>query len=471
MPAHYDAETIHRVRRAMKAAAIPRSPAELAQAIARVDESEREATIARWHADVARHTPLPDVNEGAPAPKLAPIDAPDTLVDLVLAGARGQSDGGSLVPWVDDFVTGRRGWLQCHAALAVPPWSVATLASSLEAEARAKDAKIDPARVAAISKTIADRASRVGHYVTLPHGDERESLRVALAPIGAGPNPYGPVHASATRWGAREIEITQPIRCRLRYVEVGPPDGPVLLLVHGHSSRIEELDALIELLRDRYRIVICDLPGCGYSDHPALRYSIGLYENVLLAFLRALGIRRCSVLGGSMGANLALRLALAHHGIVERAIAWAPIGWWKPNHLLALGARIFTRAPEHAFWVSLEIQSKSWYLPTWTGRDAALRDGFAYRREVYGPEYHEAYFEIAADQLDTTMRDKAKDISIPVMLLVGAHDDELGMREAVPALAREIPRATHAVVANAAHSVANEQPAVLADHIRRFLGA
>ncbi|MCZ7680865.1 MAG: alpha/beta hydrolase [Sandaracinaceae bacterium] len=254
----------------------------------------------------------------------------------------------------------------------------------------------------------------------------------------------------------------------LRYVDVGDRGAPVLLLLHGHSSRLEELDELAARAAGRFRVVMCDLPGCGYSDHPLIEYSIGLYEEVLWSFLDALGIHSFSVAGGSLGGNLALRLALSRPDRVERAIPWAPVGWWEPEPLLALGARLFLHAPEPLFWVSLRKQAGAWFHPGWEGRDAALADALAYREEVYGPAYHAAYFEIAAEQTETTMRQRAREIRVPTLLMVGEHDSKLGMREGVPILAAEMG-APHVIIAGAAHSIANEKTDEVARHLLAFL--
>ena len=71
---------------------------------------------------------------------------------------------------------------------------------------------------------------------------------------------------------------TQAMRCKyaavdgktIFYREGGPANAPAILLLHGFpTSRMFRV--LIPALTERYRVVAPNLPGCGFSDSPALR--------------------------------------------------------------------------------------------------------------------------------------------------------------------------------------------------------
>ena len=49
------------------------------------------------------------------------------------------------------------------------------------------------------------------------------------------------------------------------YREVGPQDGPVLLLLHGFPSSSHMFRNLIPVLADKYHVVAPDFPGYGQS--------------------------------------------------------------------------------------------------------------------------------------------------------------------------------------------------------------
>lgn len=55
---------------------------------------------------------------------------------------------------------------------------------------------------------------------------------------------------------------------RLHYIDEGPRDAPVLLMVHGNPTWSFYYRNLVMQLRDRYRCIVPDHIGCGLSDKP-----------------------------------------------------------------------------------------------------------------------------------------------------------------------------------------------------------
>ncbi len=99
--------------------------------------------------------------------------------------------------------------------------------------------------------------------------------------------------------------------------EWGGAGDPVLLL-HGFGMSARVWDGVAEAL-DGQRVLAPDARGHGDSDHgPETRdwYRTGLED--LEALVRALGCERLSLVGHSMGANVALRFAARHAERVKR---------------------------------------------------------------------------------------------------------------------------------------------------------
>jgi pimeloyl-ACP methyl ester carboxylesterase len=251
---------------------------------------------------------------------------------------------------------------------------------------------------------------------------------------------------------------------RIRYIDVGPTDrdaaaAPPLLLLHGHTSRIEEYDDFVPHLAKTHRVIVPDLPGCGYSDKPNRAYSLQLYEDTVLGFLDELDVRECRIAGGSLGGNLTLRLG---HRIPDRfpmLAAWAPAGAWHPTRWLADAGKTIGRATGRLlFWPFVWVQSRYWYEARWPKRNEMLRDQFAYFREVMSPAFARMYFEVAFDQFMHSHYAYAKQISQPTLLAWGDRDHGLNMGEGVKKLATMIPNSELRVFAGARHSLANEIP-------------
>ena len=290
---------------------------------------------------------------------------------------------------------------------------------------------------------------------------------------GAIPHPLRPQRARATRFPQRDLEVGG---LRLRYIDVpalqSSEERGVVLLIHGHSSRLEEYEELVPVFARRHRVIVPDLPGSGYSDKPDRRYTLAFLEDSLLGLLDALGVRACHVGGGSLGGNLTLRLAHRQPERFLRLVPWAPAGGWEP--LPAWRAdlyRLFQREPlfELLFWPMLRLQSRYWYEPSWAGRERALAEAFVYYEEVYSPAFARMYWEISLEQLRYSLLEAAPEIRQPTLMFWGDRDHGLDMGQCVQRLVARLPDARLHVFPGARHSLAQEVPAELARLAEAFL--
>ena len=81
---------------------------------------------------------------------------------------------------------------------------------------------------------------------------------------------------------------------RVILCDVGPRDGtprtPPLVIIPGHTARIEGFDQMVPTLAERHRVLVLDMPGSGESAKPDIDYTLRLYEDTVIGFLDALGI-------------------------------------------------------------------------------------------------------------------------------------------------------------------------------------
>jgi pimeloyl-ACP methyl ester carboxylesterase len=279
-----------------------------------------------------------------------------------------------------------------------------------------------------------------------------------------------PQRVRTTPFEQRDLRV---LDLRIRYVDVGPqrpPErgaAPVLVLIPGHTSRIEEYDGLVPLLSQRHRVLVLDFPGSGYAEKPDREYSLALYEDTVIAVLDALGVEHARLAGGSLGGNLVLRLGHRFPGRFDRLAPWAPGSAWRANPRLGRALRaIEGYAP---FWPIVWIQSRYWYRPDWPGREAALADTFAYYREVMGAGFVRMYFDMAADQVERSLFDIAPEIEQPVWLGWGDQDHGANMGAGVARLAKLLPHCELRIFPGARHSLAAEIPDPLAAALEEFL--
>ena len=253
---------------------------------------------------------------------------------------------------------------------------------------------------------------------------------------------------------------------RLRYLDVG--DGPPLLVIPGHTSRIEGFAELVPHLVDHHRVLILDCPGSGESAKPVRRYDLRFYEDTLVGFLDALGVEGATPVGGSLGGNLVLRLGHRFPDRFDRIILWAPGSAWEAKPAVArvteaiAASRLAGRA---LFWPTVKVQSRFWYHPDFAGRERELRETFAYYRRVMGPGFVAMYWGMAADQLRHSLFPLAPEVAQPTLLMWGDQDHGAGMGDGVARLHELLPDSRLHVFEGRRHSLEAECPAELGARI------
>jgi len=117
-----------------------------------------------------------------------------------------------------------------------------------------------------------------------------------------------PALPTSDAWQLRELKIAGGQR--IEYVAVGDPDGLPVLLLHGYTDSWTSWQRVLPLLPAKVRAYAISQRGHGNSSRPGLGYQIGDFAEDAAAFLAALDIERALVVGHSMGAAVAERLAM-----------------------------------------------------------------------------------------------------------------------------------------------------------------
>lgn len=96
--------------------------------------------------------------------------------------------------------------------------------------------------------------------------------------------------------------------------------GPVVLALHGITSSHKEFELLGRRLADECRLVAPDLRGRGESSRLPGPYGFTRHAADLMELLDHHGVKRCTVVGHSMGGYLATVLAADHPDRVESVL-------------------------------------------------------------------------------------------------------------------------------------------------------
>jgi len=131
---------------------------------------------------------------------------------------------------------------------------------------------------------------------------------------------------------------------RMRYARKGHTDAPPLVLLHGIGGSLEMWMANMDFFASNYDVIALDFPGFGYSDKPAVRYSIHFQVLKLKRFLDQLNLDNLYLAGHSMGGAIAIHFAHLFASRVKKLILVCNAGMGKHIHyLLRLSAMPFSK--------------------------------------------------------------------------------------------------------------------------------
>jgi 2-succinyl-6-hydroxy-2,4-cyclohexadiene-1-carboxylate synthase len=250
--------------------------------------------------------------------------------------------------------------------------------------------------------------------------------------------------------------------------------GRPLLLIHGFTGRGSDWAPFLPALQRVAATITVDLLGHGDSDSPEepARHAIERQAADIAAILRRLGAAPAAVIGYSLGARVALRMAVAQSGVVARMLLESPSAGIEDPLERAMRraadeqlAQLAERGGIERFverWENMPVFASELAMPP--DRRARLHAA----RLRNNPQGLAASLRGAGQGSMVSLHGRLRSVVAPTLIVAGELD-EAG-RQRAEAIEAEITSARLAVVAGAGHAPHRETPEAYKALLYEFVG-
>lgn len=256
---------------------------------------------------------------------------------------------------------------------------------------------------------------------------------------------------------------------RWPYLEGGPKDGDILVMVHGFGGNKDNWAAYARHFTESYRVIAPDLPGFGdNSKDLSLAFDIKAQTKRLIEFLDAMKIEKCHLSGNSMGGFITLQCALM---AAEKL------------HSISL----FTNAGVEATRKSaleLSIDAGENLFEVNTIEDVTRVYSLIFHEELYLPlafkkvQYAQAksnraildkiFQALVAELPDSYLDSQLKNVTVPTLIIWGRHDQIIDI-SCAEKMQRDIPQSELVIFEDCGHIPMLEKPKASAKNQLRFI--
>lgn len=266
------------------------------------------------------------------------------------------------------------------------------------------------------------------------------------------------------RWGRLSPKFVVVDGISWPYLEGGPADGEVIVLLHGFGGDKNNWPLYARNFTKRYRVIAPDMPGFGDNTRdPDWDYGMEKQAGRLQQFVQELGIDSFHLAGNSMGGFIALYYALNY-----------------PNDLLSL--TLFDNAgvrSKNKSELEIAIEERKNLLIARTMEEFDNLLDFITHKKIPSPTFmkkallkvqqrnfdflDKLFWKLADEAVDETVTDRLSEISTPTLVIWGRHDRVLDV-SCTEAMAASIPNNKVVILEDAGHIPMIEKPRESALH-------
>ena len=246
--------------------------------------------------------------------------------------------------------------------------------------------------------------------------------------------------------------------------------GDPILLLHDAQSSLYTWARWTKILIDKQQVVSVDLPGFGLSSpHPQGSYSAFMYASFLDSFLQKLNLKKVSIAGCGLGAQIAWQFAAESPQRVEKLILLDAPGFEaKSNSLIDWLAS--TPVINRSLWkVTPKAFVRLALIDVWAD-DALVTDSLVQRHFDFSllPGHRKAFTDRASVRDNRPPIDLIERISAPTFILWGAEDTRISPEHAYD-FHKRIRGSVLKIYRNTGHWPQEENPEQTGQDVQAFL--
>lgn len=217
-------------------------------------------------------------------------------------------------------------------------------------------------------------------------------------------------------------------KVQVRNISIGLIDtgqgDQVIVLIHGLGSNAKSWIKNISALAEKYRVIALDLPGYGKSDKGYYQYSMDFYADVVAELLGEMAISKATLIGHSMGGQIAMYTALKYPDKTENLVLISPAGFER----FTPGEGAWMRKAVSAEFVhdtqirNIDINARATFyeMPEWA--EFIITDRIQIRSAEGFDRYCYAVSKNVAAMLDGIVWDRLDQIKNRTLIIFGEQD-------------------------------------------------
>ncbi len=259
------------------------------------------------------------------------------------------------------------------------------------------------------------------------------------------------------------------------YWLIGDSSNPPLLLLPGFTGTHSDLLPLANLLKQKYYVILPDLPGWGESEIIDENLTIKFYSEFIKLLLEHIKLKQVTLVGHCMGASLAIEFANSFPELVKKLILIStPYLEGTLHHSIFLHlAGISSRSPKFLRRVFFFWRSRVFSIPLglliflkYRSFRKKMRSTFKNLHEQ--PKQNEEAVEENWISLINFDYNKLKRLKVPTYLIHGSQDLVIPISQAIKLKEQLIPQASLEFISRAGHLPPLEAPQSLASMILKY---